>query len=112
MCYYITSVTYVVPYLVHHIPHKDGMHGLEFKYKYKTGKMKHAYNKGKSRSIILEILTFQGMKGYNLFFPHLRIEPLYPTNLIFYSHTYFAKPTHWPHVVFALCDIYMCDIYI
>ncbi len=26
--------------------------------KYKTGKMKHAYNKGKPRSIILKMFTF------------------------------------------------------
>ncbi len=56
MCSYIISVVYICRIisclkgftLLYHIPHTYGMHT------YGTGKMKHAYNKDKTRSINLK----------------------------------------------------------
>ncbi len=63
MCSYIISIVYICPFisclkgfaLFYHITHTYGMHmSLEIYQKLKTQKMKHAYNKDKTRLIILK----------------------------------------------------------
>ncbi len=50
-----------------HISHKDGMHmSLKIYWKYKTGKMKHAYNEVKSPLIILKKMPNSGVSWTEL----------------------------------------------